>query len=103
MNIFDIEQYDFQDEIIETITETSTLRIERIISTGQTSPEGVWYDQSESEWILLLQGEAKLEFENGEIIILITGDYYMIPPHKKHRVAYTSTSPQCIWLCIFGK
>jgi len=103
MNIFDIMPQDFSGEISEIIENTPSLRIERIVSTGQISAEGFWYDQSEHEWILLLQGEAKLEYINGEIIELKIGDYINIPPHKKHRVVFTSSSPQCIWLCIFQK
>jgi len=36
------------------------LRIERIVSTGQASPPGFWYDQDWAELVLLLAGSAGL-------------------------------------------
>ena len=39
------------------------LRIERIVSTGQASPPGFWYDQAHDEWVILLQGSAGLAID----------------------------------------
>jgi hypothetical protein len=47
-------------EQFETLAEGHQLRIERIISTGQTTAPGEWYDQGLDEWVILLQGQAKL-------------------------------------------
>ncbi len=69
---------------------------------GDVSPAGFWYDQEETEWVSLLSGCALLEF-SGCIVFLERGDTLRIPAHKKHRVAATSVSPACIWLCLFGK
>ena len=65
-------------------------------------PAGFWYDQEETEWVSLLSGCALLEF-SGCLVFLERGDTLRIPAHKKHRVAATSVSPACIWLCLFGK
>ncbi|EHO18830.1 hypothetical protein HMPREF9466_02108 [Fusobacterium necrophorum subsp. funduliforme 1_1_36S] len=73
--------------------------MERILSGGQVSSE--WYNQEKEEWVCLLQGEAKLEYENGSILSLQKGDILFIPAHQKHKVIYTSE--QCIWLCVFEK
>ena len=102
-NIFDLNTINFSnnEEIIEILTQTKNTRIERIISSGQTSVDNFWYDQSEREFVMVLQGEAKILFENDEEQFLQQGDYLIIPSHKKHRVSYTSDNPKCIWLAMF--
>ena len=77
------------------------VRIERIVSHGQASPEGFWYDQGEHEWILLLEGAARLELEGGEILALAPGDYCHIPAHTRHRVAWTDPHRPTLWLAVF--
>ena len=77
-------------------------RIERIVSEGHVSPEGFWYDQDEPEWVALLQGTAELEFEDGRRHPMEAGDWLAIPAHERHRVAYTSSAPPCVWLAVFG-
>lgn len=89
-------------EVAEPLWENSAFRLERIVSRGDVSPAGFWYDQEETEWVSLLSGCALLEF-SGCIVFLERGDTLRIPAHKKHRVAATSVSPACIWLCLFGK
>lgn len=88
------------DEIIEILVRSSDVRIERIISNGNHSPEGFWYDQEENEWVIVLQGAAIIEFED-EMVELKSGDYILIPSHKRHRVAETSVSEETIWLTVF--
>ncbi len=90
------------EEIFEELLRTSSLRVERIVSTGQTSPQGFWYDQEEDEWVALLLGEAVLEFEDGTLETLRSGDWVFLPAHIRHRVASTSFKPPCIWLAVFG-
>ena len=90
------------EEFFETLVSTPSVRIERIISEGHSSPENFWYDQDEWEWVAVLQGNAELEFEN-EKVNLSTGDYLFIPKHKKHRVIKTSTEIPCVWLAVFGR
>ncbi|GAP99306.1 cupin domain-containing protein [Leptolyngbya sp. NIES-2104] len=100
MNIFELPEEMLDRELFEPLIQTDQILIERIISTGQTTPEGEWYDQPRDEWVLLLQGEAQLMYEDGTSIDLKTGDYVLIPAHQKHRVSYTSSNPDCIWLAI---
>ncbi len=88
------------DEIIQELVGSDSVRIERIISYGNVSPEGFWYDQDENEWVVLLKGSAKLEFEDG-VIELAPGDYILIPSRKKHRVAETSAEEETVWLAVF--
>ncbi len=77
------------------------MKIERIISNGHTSPETGWYDQVQSEWVIVLQGSASIEFENEGVTELGAGDHLNIPAQQKHRVVRTSASPPTIWLAVF--
>jgi cupin 2 domain-containing protein len=88
-------------ETFDTLIEHNNLRIERIVSTGQATPEGEWYDQEEAEFVLLVAGEARLRIEGeAEDRELGEGDYIFLPPHCRHRVTFTRTSPPTIWLAM---
>ena len=100
MNIYDLPPVLPAVELSTTLTENEIVRIERIVSTGQTTD---WYDQNEGEFVVLLQGTATLEFEEGITQELSSGDTLIIPPHKRHRVKFTSHEPPCVWLCVFWK
>lgn len=102
-NIFSIPETGSTEEIFNLLFKGHNIKIEQIISTGQVSPAEGWYDQNEHEWVLLLEGRAKLEFENNIIKTLKKGDYLLIPAHCRHKVIYTSTRPKCIWLAVFFK
>ena len=100
-NLFEISGQEMgADEKILVLHETPDIRIEKIISTGQTSEQDFWYDQDEAEWVSVLQGEAVLRLEDRQVT-LGQGDTILIPPHCRHQVAYTSQEPPCIWLCVF--
>jgi len=89
------------EEVFTPLLERPGLRIERIVSTGQCSPPGFWYDQSQEEWVLLLAGEARLRFaDENEDRRLQPGDWLTIAPHRKHRVEWTSTAPAAVWLAV---
>lgn len=93
---------EFPEEIIETLMVKNNIKIERIISSGQSSPDGFWYDQETDEWIILLSGSAALLFENNDKEkILKPGDYIFIPAHLKHRVNRTDNNQKTVWLAIF--
>ncbi len=89
------------DEICEELFSSADVRIERIVSKGHCSLEGDWYDQDANEWVLLVQGEGVLEFEAGEQVRLAAGDHLNIPAHKKHRVAWTASDIETVWLAVF--
>lgn len=99
-NIFELPSFLPDEEYFEKILSTQNLTIERIISTGQTTHQNQWYNQEKDEWVILLQGEAELSYEDGSKIRLKAGDYLFIPAHQKHRVDYTSHKPPCIWLAV---
>jgi cupin 2 domain-containing protein len=92
------------EELIEVLVENKAVRIERIVSTGHNSPENVWYDQEEHEWVVVLKGQARLLFEDDiESVDLKPGDHINIPAHRKHRVEWTSLNEPTIWLAVFYK
>ncbi len=99
-NLFSNIPSSIPNEIFETIISTPSIKIERIISKGQKSAPDFWYDQEQSEWILVLQGEARLQFED-KTICLAPGDYINIAPHQKHRIDWTTSEEETIWLAIF--
>ena len=86
---------------LEVLAHGHNSRVERIVSTGQTTPEGQWYDQEQDEWVALLSGNAELTWKDGEKTKLKAGDWLLIPAHARHRVTYTSTEPPCVWLAFF--
>ena len=102
VNIFDLPEPMPDDEVFTELISSEGVRIERIVSSGQTTPTGEWYDQDRDEWVLLIQGEAVLEYENGEKIRINAGDNLLIPAHSRHRVDFTSEKPPCIWIAVFG-
>jgi cupin 2 domain-containing protein len=88
-------------ERMETLLARSGLRIERIVSTGQASPPGFWYDQADAEWVVLLAGEALLRFEDESAgRPLRPGDWLHIAPHRRHRVEATAANTSTVWLAL---
>ena len=87
-------------EQFDVLLQTPTITVERIISTGQVTPSGQWYDQDKAEWVILLQGLAQIIYDTGEVFDLVKGDYLLIATHQKHRVSFTSQDPPCIWLAL---
>jgi cupin 2 domain-containing protein len=89
-------------EITDTPGARPGLRIERIVSFGQASPPGFWYDQDEAEWVLLLAGAASLRFEDEpEARLLGPGDWVEIAAHRRHRVEWTDSTQPTVWLAVF--
>ncbi len=90
-----------QNETIESLLQTDHFRLERIVSTGHTTPEGKWYDQTGPEWVVLLTGNAKILFEDpNESIELKPGDFLNIPARCRHRVEWTDPAEDTVWLAL---
>ncbi len=101
VNIFANLPASLPEEVVERLLTTANVRIERIVSLGHASPEGFWYDQEDAEWVILLQGAARLRFEGDERDLeLKPGDYVSIPAHRRHRVAWTDPKTPTVWLAI---
>lgn len=92
---------DLPEELIETIGSSDSVRIERIVSRGHASPKDFWYDQEQNEFVLLVQGSARLIVENMDNpVVLNAGDYIDIPAHVRHRVEWTDPDCETIWLAV---
>jgi cupin 2 domain-containing protein len=89
-------------EIAETLASGRNFRIERIVSHGEASPDGFWYDQDEAEFVVLLTGAARLRFADEDAPrALAPGDAIDIPAHRRHRVEWTDPERATVWLAIF--
>jgi cupin 2 domain-containing protein len=89
------------DEAVDMLLERPGVRIERIVSTGQVTPDGQWYDQVADEWVLVVAGAARLRIEGeDEDRELGEGDWIVLPAHCRHRVTWTREEPPTVWLAI---
>ena len=114
MNIFDLKDLSEKEEVVRILTENENVKIEKIISTGQTTD---WQESDKNEFVILIQGNAEIEyFENNDYkknimknqrntnnkkLQLVRGDTVLINKGERHRVSYTSKEPCCVWICIF--
>jgi len=88
------------EEVFNDLLKRPGVRIERIVSTGQASPPGFWYDQAWDEWVLVLTGRAGLQLEGQAETTLNPGDYISLPAHKRHRVVWTDADEPTVWLAV---
>ena len=100
-NLFDgIDSECVGEQVIEIVA-VGNVRIERIVSHGEASPRGFWYDQATAEWVVVLAGSAGLLFDGEpQELILRKGDHVFIPPHRRHRVAWTDPREATVWLAV---
>ena len=103
-NLFGDLPQDIPDELFQVLVETPGIRIERIVSHGQCSPAGFWYDQTWAEWVLVLQGRASVRLEAEDRLVELTpGRHLLIPAGVRHRVEWTDPDQPTIWLAVhFG-
>ena len=100
-NIFSKIPATLPQELLEELVSAGGTRIERIISKGHTTPEGTWYDQNTSEWVMVVHGSARLRFEVDDVVLSMqAGDWITIPAHVKHRVEWTDPDRETIWLAV---
>lgn len=89
------------EEVVEPLVAGRKFSLSRIVSTGQASPPGFWYDQEDDEWVLVASGWAALRFEHEAAPrTLFAGQYVHIPAHCRHRIEHTSTDEPTIWLTL---
>ncbi|MSR30940.1 MAG: cupin domain-containing protein [Gemmataceae bacterium] len=98
-NLFTDLPPNLPDELITTLLEAADVRIERIVSHGHASPADFWYDQPQHEWVIVLKGAARLQFEDG-MVEMKPGDFVNIPAFKKHRVEWTTPYEPTVWLGV---
>ena len=90
------------DEAVESLLQANGVRLARIVSHGQASPAGFWYDQEDAEWVLVVTGRARVTIEGeAEDRALGPGDSLLLPAHCRHRVAWTDPEQPTVWLALF--
>lgn len=99
-NIYEDVPREGPDERVDALLARPGLRIERIVSTGQASPPGFWYDQPQDEWVVVLKGRAGLVVEGEAERVLAPGDFVFLPAHRRHRVAWTAVDEPTVWLAV---
>lgn len=96
-------------ELFEPLVGAPNVRIERIVSTGQASPPGYWYDQDWAEWVVVLCGAAAVVLCGAAAVLLEgeqqprvlgPGDHLRLDAHVRHRVEWTSTAEPTVWLAV---
>jgi cupin 2 domain-containing protein len=101
-NLFVFDAHRSDEERIDLLVTGQRVNIERIVSMGHASPEGFWYDDPRAEWVALLSGAAALEFEGDAALHEMSpGDYVLIEPHCRHRVAWTDENTPSVWLAVY--
>ena len=99
-NLFHHLSTSSQDEEFVELLSRKGVRIERIVSSGQSTPVGLPYDQDHDEWILLLKGAAGLWIDCEGEHELRPGDHLLISAHRLHRVTWTAKDEPTVWLAI---
>jgi cupin 2 domain-containing protein len=88
-------------EEVSALLDRSAFRLERIVSTGQATPPNMWYDQQDTEWVVLLKGGAGLLIEGEtEVRRLGPGDWILLPARVRHRVECTDPDQPTVWLAL---
>jgi cupin 2 domain-containing protein len=88
-------------EVFTPLLERAGFTIERIVSNGQASPPGFWYDSERDEWVVLLAGSAALRLQNEDTArVLRPGDWMHLPAGCRHRVEWTDGAQPTVWLAV---
>ena len=102
LNLLSSEASAQDAEVTRTIVAGNGVRLERIVSHGQASPDGFWYDQAEAEWVTVLAGRARIKVaDQASAITLGPGDTLLLPAHCRHRVEWTDPDQPTVWLALF--
>ena len=102
-NIFDDLPQQLPKEVVQTLIRAADVRIERIISHGHASAPDFWHNQPQHEWVIVLKGAARFQFEDGQIEMKV-GDFINIPAFTRHRVDWTMPDEPTVWLGVrYGK
>lgn len=85
----------------ERLAGNAHARVERIVSRGHASPPGFWYDQDETEWVMVVRGSARIRFFDDSVLEMRAGDHVTLPPHTRHRVEWTAPDQDTVWVAVF--
>lgn len=101
-NLFDDLVFDKSSEKLETLIENEKVKIEKIITSGQASKKGFWYDQEWDEFVVVLEGSAQITFETKQVT-LEKGDFLYIKAHERHHVSWSDPNIVTLWLAVYIK
>ena len=87
-------------EVFTTLLERGGVRIERIVSHGQATPEDRPFVQDADEWVVVLRGSAGLRIEGRAEMALMPGDHVFIPGGTRHWVTRTDPDTPTLWLAV---
>src|SRR5947207_11761570 len=91
-------------ELVQVLWQTPQVKVERIVSRGHATPPGQWYDQDQDEWVVLLKGSAGVRIEGrDQLIEMAPGDYLLLPAQLRHRVEWTATGGDTVWLAVHAR
>ncbi|MGQ3032140.1 MAG: cupin [Ferrovibrionaceae bacterium] len=100
-NLFSDLAFPLDDEQVDLLHAAPGLKIERIVSSGQASPPGFWYDQPQDVWVVVLACAARLRLEGeADARLMRAGDHVFLPAHRRHRVDWTDPDQPTIWLAV---
>jgi cupin 2 domain-containing protein len=99
-NLFDDLPRRADAELFTELLSRGGVRIERIVSTGQSTPADKPYHQEHDEWVLLVIGSAGLWIEGEGERDLGPGDHVLIPARRPHRVTWTAKGEPTVWLAV---
>lgn len=100
INLFDDVPARADSEIFTEVLSREDVRIERIVSTGQSTPANQPLRQGHDEWVLLLAGSAGLCIEGDGERNLRPGDHVLIAAQRTHWVTWTAKDEPTIWLAV---
>ncbi len=87
-------------EVFTPLLERGGVRIERIVSHGQATPEDTPFVQDADEWVVVLRGSAALRIEGQAEVSLVPGDHVFIPGGTRHWVTRTDPDSTTLWLAV---
>ena len=102
-NLFDAIPAEMPEELVTLLHQSAHIRIERIVSRQHSTPAGQWYDQNADEYVVVLAGSAGLRIDGRDaLVIMKPGDAILLPAHCRHRVEWTDSTCDTIWLAMHG-
>ena len=95
-NIYDFELPPIDSEEFYTHFDSKNVQIKTIVSNTLSTPQT--FVQECDEWVVVLQGCAKIEM-SGEIYKLKKGDTLYIPANTQHTLF--KTKKVVVWLAVY--
>ena len=95
-NIYNFNLPDLDSESFETLLKRKNVTVKQIVSNTLKTPQT--FKQDVDEWVVVLQGCAKLEMD-GIIHKLKKGDTLFIEANKEHTLL--KTKQVVVWLAVY--